>query len=319
MSTYAIGDLQGCVDSFDRLAARLPDADRFIFVGDLVNRGPQSLATLRRVKALVDAGARADDASATTTCTCSRSRPASAGALARDTLQEILDAPDRDELLDWVRTRPLSHREDGYLFVHAGVLPAWTVDKTLALVATKSSGGSRPTTHEAFLREMYGNEPACGATTLTGHDRLRCVVNALTRMRLLAADGRMNLKHHDASARAPAGLVPWFDLPRRATRGTPIVFGHWSTEGLVMRDDVIGIDTGCLWGGCLTALRLEDRAAVPGRLPAVDGAGRLIRPSPSRPSLRSPGRALRAIASRAAPRHRMTVAVFLHLDRPAAP
>ena len=118
-------------------------------------------------------------------------------------------------------------------------------------------------------------------------------------MRLLAADGTMNLKHKDASARAPAGLVPWFDHPDRATRGTPIVFGHWSTEGLVMRDDVIGIDTGCVWGGCLTALRLEDRARVPGRLPAVDGAGRLIKPAVSPvASVATPSAP--AIASRAA-------------------
>ena len=114
--------------------------------------------------------------------------------------------------------------------------------------------------HEAFLREMYGNEPSLWSEALTGNDRLRCIVNALTRMRLLESDGRLNLKHHGGSESAPQGLVPWFDLPQRATRGTPIVFGHWSTEGLVMRDDIFGLDTGCLWGGCLTALRLEDRA-----------------------------------------------------------
>jgi bis(5'-nucleosyl)-tetraphosphatase (symmetrical) len=176
-----------------------------------------------------------------------------------DTVDEILAAPDRDALLHWMRGVPLAHREQGVLFVHAGVLPDWDADRTLALseeVRLRLAADD----HAAFLREMYGNEPARWDDALTGHDRLRCVVNALTRVRMLAPDGTMNLKHKDASARAPAGLVPWFDHPQRATRGTPIVFGHWSTEGLVMREDAIGLDTGCVWGGRLTALRLEDRA-----------------------------------------------------------
>ena len=258
MSTYAIGDLQGCVEGFDRLAARLPDADRFIFVGDLVNRGPQSLAALRRVKALVDAGRALTifgnhDLHLLAVAAGIRRQHSS------DTLQEILDAPDRDELLAWVRTRPLSHQEDGYLLVHAGVLPAWTVEKTVSL-AREVEQRLAADDYEDFLRVMYGNEPSLWSDELTGHDRLRCVVNALTRVRMLAADGAMHLKHKDASARAPAGLVPWFDHPDRATRGTLVVFGHWSTEGLVMRDDAIGLDTGCVWGGRLTALRLEDRA-----------------------------------------------------------
>jgi bis(5'-nucleosyl)-tetraphosphatase (symmetrical) len=258
MSTYAIGDLQGCLASFELLAEQLPHPDRFIFVGDLVNRGPQSLATLRRVKALADAGRAAvvlGNHDLHLLAVAAGIRPAHRN----DTLQEILDAPDRTALLDWLRGVPLAHREQDVLFVHAGVLPDWDVDKTLALSGEVRSRLAA-SDHAAFLREMYGNEPARWSNDLRGHDRLRCVVNALTRARMLAPDGTMNLKHKDASAAAPPGLVPWFDHPQRRTRGTPIVFGHWSTEGLVMREDVIGLDTGCVWGGRLTALRIEDRA-----------------------------------------------------------
>jgi bis(5'-nucleosyl)-tetraphosphatase (symmetrical) len=258
MCTYVIGDLQGCLASFERLAARLPGAERFVFVGDLVNRGPQSLATLRHVKRLADDGRAAavlGNHDLHLLAVAAGIRPLHAS----DTLQEILDAPDRDALLAWVRGLPLAHREDGVLFVHAGVLPDWDADRTLALADEVRQRLARDD-HGDFLRAMYGNEPARWSDALTGHDRLRCIVNALTRVRMLAADGTMILKHKDASHRAPAGLVPWFEHPRRATRGTPIVFGHWSTEGLVLRDDVTGLDTGCVWGGQLTALRLDDRA-----------------------------------------------------------
>jgi bis(5'-nucleosyl)-tetraphosphatase (symmetrical) len=258
LSAYAVGDLQGCLTSFERLAARLPGATRFVFVGDLVNRGPQSLATLRHVKSLADAGLAAavlGNHDLHLLAVAAGIRPLHAS----DTLQEILEAPDRDELLAWVRSLPLAHREGGILFVHAGVLPDWDADTTLRLAGEVHRRLAAPD-HEAFLRQMYGNEPARWSDDLSGHDRLRCVVNALTRVRVLDADGTMHLKHKDASSKAPPGLMPWFEHPRRATRGHPIVFGHWSTEGLVMRDDVIGLDTGCVWGGRLTALRLADRA-----------------------------------------------------------
>src|SRR5512139_4073352 len=242
MSTYAIGDLQGCLASFDHLVERLPEAERFVFVGDLVNRGPQSLATLRRVKSLADAGKAAvvlGNHDLHLLAVAAGIRPVHRS----DTIQEILDAPDRATLLAWLRGVPLAHREQGVLFVHAGVLPAWDVERTLALSEEVRSRLAADD-HAAFLREMYGNEPARWSEDLRGHDRLRCVVNALTRARMLAPDGTMNLKHKDASAAAPQGLVPWFDHPQRRTRGTPIVFGHWSTEGLVMREDVAGLDTG---------------------------------------------------------------------------
>jgi bis(5'-nucleosyl)-tetraphosphatase (symmetrical) len=258
MSTYAIGDVQGCLSSLQKLLPLLPDSDRLIFVGDVVNRGPQSLATLRFVKQLVDAGkavALLGNHDLHLLAAADGIRPQHDS----DTLQGILSAHDRNELLDWVRCCPLAHREHDTLFVHAGVLPDWTVEQTLQLaeeVRTRLAADD----HVDFLREMYGNEPRRWRDDLTGHDRLRCVVNALTRVRMVDADGAMYLKHKGASRDAPPDLVPWFDHPRRATRGTPIVFGHWSSEGLVMRDDVIGLDTGCVWGGKLTALRLADRA-----------------------------------------------------------
>jgi bis(5'-nucleosyl)-tetraphosphatase (symmetrical) len=258
MSTYAIGDLQGCLESFESLAAQLPAADRFIFVGDLVNRGRQSLDTLRRVKALTESGRAAailGNHDLHLLAVTAGIRPLHT----TDTIKEILVAPDRDSLFAWLRALPLAHCEQGTLFVHAGVLPDWDVDKTLML-SEEVRQRLAADNHGAFLEEMYGNEPARWSESLRGHDRLRCVVNALTRMRMLLPDGTMDLKHKDASARAPAGLMAWFDHPRRVTRGFPVVFGHWSTEGLVMREDVTGLDTGCVWGGKLSALRLEDRA-----------------------------------------------------------
>jgi bis(5'-nucleosyl)-tetraphosphatase (symmetrical) len=260
MATYAIGDLQGCLASFEALLARIPDADRFIFVGDLVNRGPQSLATLRHVRAVVDRGeavALLGNHDLHLLAVAAGIRPLHDS----DTLHEILDAPDREELLGWLRRRPLAHREDGVLFVHAGVVPQWSAERTLEL-AREVEQRLAAEDHVGFLREMYGNEPARWSDEVRGNDRLRCVVNALTRIRLVSADGAMLLKFKDRSADAPPGYVPWFEHPQRATAGTLVVFGHWSTEGLVLRTDAIGLDTGCVWGGQLTALRLADRALV---------------------------------------------------------
>lgn len=257
MATYVIGDLQGCLSSFKQLLAQLPQAERLIFVGDLVNRGPESLSTARYVKARVDAG------SAVSLLGNHDLHLLAAAAGVRplkktDTLQQVLDAPDCDELLVWIRSRPLAHFEDDMLFVHAGVLPQWTVEQTLSLAnevhqALQTADGS-------FLRAMYGDEPRRWSDDLAGNDRLRCIVNALTRLRVLSRDGTMNLKHKDSAAKAPRGDIAWFDHPERATRDTPIAFGHWSAEGLVMRSNVIGLDTGCVWGRQLTALRSSDLA-----------------------------------------------------------
>lgn len=259
MSVVVVGDLQGCHDSLTQLLTVLGDSQRLLFLGDLVNRGPSSLATLRFVRDLGDrAVALLGNHDLHLLAVAAGIRP-----LHRDdTLQEILDAPDCADLLAWLRERPLAHAESGALFVHAGVLPQWTVAKTLALagevqVCLGSAG------YQDFLRQMYGNSPARWDDSLAGADRLRCVINALTRLRFVSADGTMDFKIKDGTAAAPPGYLPWFDHPDRATHpsrgGVPVIFGHWSTLGLLDRPDAICLDTGCVWGGQLTAMRWPER------------------------------------------------------------
>jgi bis(5'-nucleosyl)-tetraphosphatase (symmetrical) len=259
---WAIGDLQGCLDPLVALLARLPRDARLVFIGDLVNRGPQSLACLRFVRDLVAQGRAV---------ALLGNHDLHLLAVAHgirqmhddDTLQEILDAPDRDELLDWLRQLPLAYHEAGALFVHAGVLPAWTVTQTLALATEVPEHLRGPDLH-GFLSTMYGNEPARWDDTLRGPDRWRCVINALTRLRFVRADGSMDLKRKDGPATTAEADddMPWFDHPARVTRDTPVLFGHWSSLGWMERDDAICLDSGCVWGGCLSALRWPDRARL---------------------------------------------------------
>ena len=258
MATYVIGDVQGCLPTFKHLAAGLPDADRYIFVGDLVNRGSESAATLRHIKGYAERGKAVallgnHDLHLLAAAAGIRSLKGS------DTVHDVLDAPDRDELLAWIRNCPLAHYEEGVLFVHAGVLPPWTVEQTLSL-ADEVHRSLMTDDNNAFLRHMYGDEPRRWSDDLSGYDRLRCAVNALTRLRVLSNDGTMNLRYSDSARKAPQGDLPWFAHPQRATRDTLVVFGHWSAEGLVARSNVIGLDTGCVWGGKMTAMRLHDRA-----------------------------------------------------------
>lgn len=261
----AVGDVQGCVGALRRLLERMPhqapEQTRRIFVGDLVNRGEDSLASLRLVKSLCEtahAEALLGNHDLHLLAVADGIRPQHHD----DTLQPILDAPDRDELIDWLRFRPLALFEAGALFVHAGVLPQWSVPRTLELAAEVESQ-LRSTDHRLFLATMYGNHPARWDESLRGADRLRCVINALTRLRFVAADGTMDLKFKGNGSSAPRGLVPWFDHPQRATHpsrgGAPIVFGHWSKLGLLQRPDVVGLDTGCVWGGQLTAMSWPER------------------------------------------------------------
>lgn len=260
MTLYAMGDIQGCrakmSELLDRIHDRHPQA-RVVIVGDLVNRGPQSLQTLREVRAL---GERAEALLGNHDLHLLAVSQGIRPAHRTDTLEEILAAPDRDELIDWLRRRPLALFEQGHLLVHAGVLPQWDAAQVMAL-AQEVQEALRGPDWVAFLRRMYGNEPARWDDGLEGADRLRCIVNALTRIRFCSADGTMDLRSKGAEPDEP-GYLPWFDVPGRRTAGVPIVFGHWSTLGLMMRDDVISLDTGCLWGGKLSAICLQDRSVL---------------------------------------------------------
>jgi bis(5'-nucleosyl)-tetraphosphatase (symmetrical) len=252
---WVIGDLQGCLDSLQALLRDIPPSSRLLFVGDLVNRGPQSLQSLRFVRSLGDrAVALLGNHDLHLLAVAAGIRPQHGD----DTLAEVLAAPDRDALLDWLRARPLAHVEAGALFVHAGVLPQWSLGQTLALAAEVEMR-LRAADYRHFLATMYGNQPARWDDRLSGADRARCVINALTRLRFVAADGTMDFSVKEGAGAAPPGHVAWFDHPARATRGTPVVFGHWSTLGLKLADDALCLDTGCVWGGALTAL------AWPGR------------------------------------------------------
>jgi bis(5'-nucleosyl)-tetraphosphatase (symmetrical) len=273
MKTYAIGDLQGCADETELLLARIAASAgapaRIVFVGDLVNRGPASLQALRRVMALQQASGGRVDAVLGNHDLHLLAVAAGVQALSKgDTLAEILDAPDRDALIAWLRARPLALMAQGHLLVHAGVLPQWSADDALAHAA-EVEAVLRGDDWVAFLGQMYGNKPDRWDDTLDGMARLRCIVNAFTRMRLCQPDGSMDFKHKE-SAGAPPGssLMPWFDLPCRRWAGTPVVFGHWSALGLMLRPDVVGLDSGCVWGGKLSAVCLDDRTLL-----QVDCAG----------------------------------------------
>jgi bis(5'-nucleosyl)-tetraphosphatase (symmetrical) len=256
---YLIGDLQGCCDALERLLQRLnfsPSRDRLWLLGDLVNRGPASLATLRRLQGLGSAA----------TCLLGNHdlhllavAHGVRAAHRSDTLQPLLQAPDRDTLLDWLRQQRLAVFEAGWLMVHAGVVPQWSRDDTLAAAAEVEAVLRGPALPD-FLRAMYGNEPARWSADLAGHDRLRFTVNVLTRLRFCAADGTMDFKTKDGAAAAPAGFLPWFDVPGRRTADTPVAFGHWSTLGLLNQPMLLALDTGCIWGGQLTAARVDGTA-----------------------------------------------------------
>jgi bis(5'-nucleosyl)-tetraphosphatase (symmetrical) len=259
MNTYAIGDIQGCYDTLCRLLAHCrfdPASDRLWLVGDLVNRGPRSLETLRLIKSLGD--------SALTVLgnhDLYLLMVAEGGARYRasdDTLQAILDAPDAGELLLWLRQQRLCHVENGYCLVHAGLLPGWTAAQARVLSAEVEAALRGPDYSE-FMRHLWGSEPAAWSDELCGWPRLRVIVNAMTRMRFCTPAGVMDFKSKGESCNAPAGHLPWFDVPGRLSADSVLVTGHWSALGLLLRPDLLALDSGCLWGGPLTALRLEDR------------------------------------------------------------
>jgi bis(5'-nucleosyl)-tetraphosphatase (symmetrical) len=259
--TYAIGDLQGCQTKLVELLEHIHSASsdsKLIFVGDLVNRGPSSLGTLRLIRSMGDR-AQAVLGNHDLHLLAVAHGIRKPGAF--DTLDEILDAPDRDELLDWLRRQPLAIFEKGHLLVHAGVLPQWTAQKTLDLAGEVETVLRGPDWVD-FLRQMYGNMPDTWDDALQGVDRLRCIVNALTRIRYCTPDGKMQLIPTNGIEMPLPGYVPWFDVPGRKTEDVPVAFGHWSTLGLTIRPNLIGLDTGCLWGGKLSAVCLEDRSVI---------------------------------------------------------
>ena len=266
MSLYCIGDLQGCNAPFQRLLEKIdfsPSRDTLYLLGDLVNRGPDSLSTLRSLMALGDAAQ----------CLLGNHdlhllalwqgvrKPGR-----HDTVQDILQAPDREALLDWLRHRPMAMHCHGWLMVHAGALPQWTAAQTMSLAAEVETALRGPELKD-FLRAMYGNLPCQWQDDLEGADRLRVIVNALTRLRFCTAQGAMEFGSNEGASQSPEGYMPWFEVPGRATQDTPVAFGHWSTlvtdasHHTGLRNNTLPLDTGCVWGGCLTAAKLGTAGA----------------------------------------------------------
>jgi bis(5'-nucleosyl)-tetraphosphatase (symmetrical) len=265
MSVYWVGDIQGCDAPLGQLLDQIGfsnSRDRLYVLGDLVNRGPASLAVLRRLSALgnsvkcvlgnhdlhllaIHAGARP------------------AGKM--DTLHEVLEASDRQRLLTWLQHQPLALYEEDVLMVHAGVLPQWTLPKTLAL-AEEIQNILRSNDAQEFFMNMYGNQPSQWHDELQSWERWRCAVNAFTRLRFCSGDGRMEFETKEGAGQAPLGYMPWFEVPDRQTASTTIAFGHWSTLGAVQRQDVWALDTGCVWGGCLTVIQRNSPQDAPSRI-----------------------------------------------------
>lgn len=257
MATFLIGDVQGCDAALARLLEQIdfsPSRDTLYLMGDLVNRGPDSAGVLRRMMAL-------EGSAHSLLGNHDLSLLAVAHGLQaphrNDTMDSVLLAPDRERLLDWLRRQRMAIRAHGWLMVHGGVLPQWDADQVMALAAEVQDALRGPGLVE-FLSKMYGNEPECWDESLQGAARLRVIVNALTRLRFCTTEGAMDLKVSGGLDAAPPGYLPWFDVPGRRTAGVPIAFGHWSQLGYLQRPDILSLDTGCVWGGCLSALRLGD-------------------------------------------------------------
>ena len=262
MALYMIGDVQGCHAPLQRLLQKIdfsPSRDTLYLLGDLVNRGPDSLQVLRHLMQLGDAAH----------CLLGNHDLHLLGLWQgvrqpgrRDTAQAVLQEPDATALMDWLRHRAMALHAHGWLMVHAGVLPVWDVRQTLALAGEVETALRGPDV-KGFLTTMYGNTPDRWSEQLRGADRLRVIVNALTRLRFCAADGQMEFASSEGAGAGPTGYLPWFEVPGRASADTPTAFGHWSTltQGqnpthITLHYNTLPLDTGCVWGGCLTAARL---------------------------------------------------------------
>jgi bis(5'-nucleosyl)-tetraphosphatase (symmetrical) len=268
---YAVGDIQGCAPSLKALVKKIPAKSKIIFLGDLVNRGPDSLGTLRYLKKLqedqriecilgnhdlhllaIDAGIRMTKS--------------------LDTLRPILDAPDKKELLDWLRHRPMALSNGKVLTVHAGVLPQWDLQQTIEC-AQEVEKALRKKNYKDFLANMYGNTPTKWSNSLKGYERLRVITNALTRIRFCTPAGTMEFNSKEGFENGPKGYIPWFKTPKRKTKDALIYFGHWSTLGLQRFQNVIGLDTGCVWGGKLTAMEIPDSGKASKKLAMIQVDG----------------------------------------------
>lgn len=268
---YAVGDVQGCAPSLKALVKKLPAKSKIIFLGDLVNRGPDSLGTLRYLKKLqesqriecilgnhdlhllaVDAGLRKTKN--------------------LDTVLPILNAPDRAELINWLRHRPMALSNGKVLTVHAGVLPQWDLQQTIEC-AQEVEKALRKKSYKDFLANMYGNSPNKWSNSLKGYERLRVITNALTRIRFCTPSGTMEFESKEGFENGPKGYVPWFKAPKRKTADTLMYFGHWSSLGLLRNKNVIGLDTGCVWGGKLTAMEIPESGKDSKKLELIQVAG----------------------------------------------
>lgn len=261
MATYAIGDIQGCYHAFQALLARIEfnqDKDQLWLVGDLINRGSGTLEVLRWCYA------HRDNLRVVLGNHDLHALVVAEGIVAAhrgDTLDALMVAEDRDTLLTWLRHQPLIYKDADYLMVHAGLLPQWTVEQSM-LYAAEVEDALRSKDYLHFLKHMYGNLPNHWDAELSGLDRLRVITNAATRLRICTPEGEMEFKFKGELKDIPDGYVPWFDVPARATKDIQVIFGHWSALGLQQRENVFALDTGCLWGGKLTAMNLSTKAIV---------------------------------------------------------
>ena len=256
MALYLIGDVQGCNAALGKMLEKLefsPSRDTLFLLGDLVNRGPDNLGVLRRLMTLGSSAqcllGNHDLHLLAIHLGVHRLKPG-------DTVNDILQAPDRTQLMYWLRHQSLALQQGSVLMVHAGVLPAWSASQTMQLAA-EVQAVLQSDDWEAFMPQMYGNLPARWDDQLQGIERLRVIVNALTRLRFCTPDGEMEFVHHRGVDETPAGYLPWFDVPGRQTASSTVAFGHWSALKAMHRHDVIELDTGCVWGGCLSALQLD--------------------------------------------------------------
>lgn len=258
MAIYAIGDVQGCYDELLRLLDAITfneQSDQLWFVGDLVNRGPKSLETLRFIKALGDSAVAVLGNHDMHLLAAACSVPSSNTKAA---LKEVLAAPDRDELIDWLRHRPLFHHDEHFCMVHAGIPPQWDFKKTQKM-AQEVEKALQSNAYKSLLKAMYGDKPDLWSPVLRGTSRLRFIINCFTRMRYCDAEGRLEMNFNGSPGSQPNHLMPWFTVPNRKSVDMKIVFGHWSSLGYYEGHNCYAIDTGCLWGGQLTALKLGEQ------------------------------------------------------------